>query len=404
MAADLNCDVTRQAATTENEVTINYDNFSEMFFESLKTNLNSCETYDLISNETFSVNSNIAHLIIHVNISSLQSYFQNLTQFLKCMKTPPSIILLSETRTNVEPHTNIDIPGYTFFHFPSSTIVGGVGAYFSNLISFTEIKCLKLKTKGCEDLWFEVQFPGRTDRYTIAVIYRHPENNVNIFLDALDDKLQILNNNRRKVILMGDLIIDLNSDSSRRADYVNLIESNTFSSLITQPTRVTADSQTIIDHILTNDNKSVITPSVFLHKLADHYAICCSITNPNFKNTNNIRNTYACRNYRSVDGSKFRTDLESSLLPLINDITNSSVTSSSLDFYFNSLITTISEVIEKHAPLHTASRKQKRIQSKPWLTKGLLKPLSKINNYYINTFFSVTMNSANYITKNTPTK
>ena len=80
---------------------------------------------------------------------------------------------------------------------------------------------------------------------------RHPGNNVNIFLDALDDKLQLLNNNRRKVILMVDLNIDLNSDSSRRADYVNLIESNAFSTLITQPTRVTADSQTIIDHILT---------------------------------------------------------------------------------------------------------------------------------------------------------
>ena len=110
MAADLNCDVTRQAVTTENEVTINYDNFSDMFFQSLKTNLNSCETYDLISNETFSVNSNVAHLVIHVNICSLQSYFQNLTQFLKSMKTPPSTILLSETRINLEPHTNIDIP------------------------------------------------------------------------------------------------------------------------------------------------------------------------------------------------------------------------------------------------------------------------------------------------------
>ena len=53
-------------------------------------------------------------------------------------------------------------------------------------------------------------------------------------------------------------------------------------------------------------------------------------------------------------------------------MTNSSVTSSSLDFHFNNLITAISEVIEKHAPLHTASRKQKRIQNKNWLTKGLL--------------------------------
>ena len=84
---------------------------------------------------------------------------------------------------------------------------------------------------------------------------------------------------------MDNLTIDLNSDSSRRADYVNLIESNAFSSLITQPTRVTADLQTIIDHILTSDNESVITQGVFLYKLADHYTIYWSITNPKFKNT-----------------------------------------------------------------------------------------------------------------------
>ena len=79
---------------------------------------------------------------------------------------------------------------------------------------------------------------------------------------------------------MGDLNIELNSDSSRRVNYFNLIESNAFSSLITQPARVTADSQTIIAHILTNDNEPVITPGVFLHKLDDHYAIYCSITKP----------------------------------------------------------------------------------------------------------------------------
>ena len=153
---NLKCDVTRQAVISENGVTIDHENFSEIFFQSLQSNLNSCETYDLISNNSFYLNNNNAHLIIHINICSLQSYFQNLTQFLQCMKSPPSIILLSETRINVEPHTSIDIPGYTFVHFPSPTTVGGVGAYFSNFVNYTKIKTLKMQIRGCEDLWFEV--------------------------------------------------------------------------------------------------------------------------------------------------------------------------------------------------------------------------------------------------------
>jgi len=43
-----------------------------------------------------------------------------------------------------------------------------------------------------------------------------------------------------------------------------------------------------------------------------------------------------------------------------------------LDQNFTKLVECISEVIEKHAPLQRASRKQKRIQQNPWLTKGLL--------------------------------
>ena len=178
--------------------------------------------------------------------------------------------LISETRINVEPHTSIDIPGYTFVHFPSPTTVGGVGAYFSNFVNYTEIKTLKMQIRGCEDLWFDVRFPGQTEKYIIAVIYRHPWDNVDEFLHSFDEKLQTLNNNNRKVILMGDINIDLNSDSSSRTDYIHLIESNAFHSLITQPTRVTADSKTIIDHVLTNDNESTISSGVFLCKLADH--------------------------------------------------------------------------------------------------------------------------------------
>ena len=138
-AATSACDVPFQAATSDNEVNIDQNNLPELLFDFLQTNCNSCETYDLIGERTFSLSNIKSHLIIHVNICSLQSYIDEIKQFLKCMKTPPSILLLSETRINVDPHTDIDIPGYTFVHFPSPTIVGGVGAYFSNLVTFTEI-------------------------------------------------------------------------------------------------------------------------------------------------------------------------------------------------------------------------------------------------------------------------
>ena len=138
-AAASDCEVLSQAATSDNEVILNQNFLPELLYDSFQSNYNSCETYDLIDKQMFSSTNDNAHLIIYVNIFSLQLYIDELKQFLKCMKTPPSVLLLSETRINVHPHTNVDIPRYTFVHFPSPTIVRGVGAYFSNLMTFTEI-------------------------------------------------------------------------------------------------------------------------------------------------------------------------------------------------------------------------------------------------------------------------
>ena len=146
------------------------------------------------------------NLIIHLNISSLQAHFDELNDFLTRFSNPPSIILLSETRINVNPCININIPGYTFVHLPSPAKAGGVGAYLLTNLIYTEIESLHLQVRDCEDLWFEVEFPGKQNKYIIAVIYRHPCDNTNAFLATLDEKMQFLNTNlAKKALLFGDM-------------------------------------------------------------------------------------------------------------------------------------------------------------------------------------------------------
>ena len=55
-----------------------------------------------------------------------------------------------------------------------------------------------------------------------------------------------------------------------------MLQSHAYFSLITKPTRVTVSSQTVIDHILTNDCRSLITPGVFSYKISDHSPIFVS--------------------------------------------------------------------------------------------------------------------------------
>ena len=82
-AATSDCDVSYQVATSDNEVNIDQNNLPELLYDSLQTNYNSCETYNLIGERTFSLSNFNSHLIIHVNICSLQSYIDEIKQFLK---------------------------------------------------------------------------------------------------------------------------------------------------------------------------------------------------------------------------------------------------------------------------------------------------------------------------------
>ena len=77
--------------------------------------------------------------------------------------------------------------------------------------------------------------------------------------------------------------------------------------------------------------------------------------------------TYSFRNIALVNGDKFRSDLYSVLLPLYDKPIHSysNITANSLNEHFNQMMNAILTVINLHAPLQNATRKQKRLFHKP---------------------------------------
>ena len=139
-----------------------------MLSDSLRTNIKACNYYDIFKLNTTLNDS--SHCFIHLNISSLQSHFDELYDLLLQLTYPPSIILISETGINKEPLININLPGYTFLHSPSPSVVGGVGAYLSKQLTFAMNSLFQLHVQECEDLWFNVTFPNSKSQYIFAVI------------------------------------------------------------------------------------------------------------------------------------------------------------------------------------------------------------------------------------------
>ena len=308
-------------------------------------------------------------------------------EFLSNFSHPPSFILISETRIHLNPFLNIEIPNYTFIQVPSPTRTGGVMAYISKELNFTVNDRLFLNVDGCEDLWLDVDIPGLKNNYTFAVIYRHPCNNHSTFLKALDSNMQALNSKGNKAMLLGDVNINLDSDINvpYLADYSHIIQSNAFLSLIDQSTRITSSSQTVIDHILTNDSVSTLTPSVIRYKLADHYPTFCIISNFKYPQKESL---FTFRKLASVNQNNFCNDLFSSLSPLHDRFTLACVNELSTCAFNDHFTQLISAVIDKHAPLQKASRRQKRIQRNPWLTKGILTSIKQKQKLYRTHFLN----------------
>ena len=392
MAVNLNVfDDVCQAATSEIASELDQNNLPDILFQSFSDNVKPCEVFKLDA-KAFDIDNRTSHFFLHLNISSLQSHFEELYEFLCNFSSHPTIIFLSETRININPYINTDIPGYTFIHSPSPTKAGGVGAYISNILNFTIKDNLSLNVTGCEDLRINVEFPSRKISYAFAVIYRHPCNNYNAFFEALDQNMQSLNRKGSKVVILGDVNIDLSSDLTRSplSDYFLLLQSNAFASLTTKPTRVTNTSSTVIDHILINDSDSSISSGVLTYSISDHYPIFCTISNPLFKTPKKNQNLYTYRKIDSVNSDDFRNDLMSILLPICNNFKKSTeatnMSESVFDEHFNELMNALSKIINKHAPIQKASRKQRRFLQKPWLTKGLLisiKNKQKLNGTHL---------------------
>ena len=70
-------------------------------------------------------------------------------------------------------------------------------------------------------------------------------------------------------------------------------------------------------------------------------------------------------------------------VPFLNDIT-----ADNYNFLFSKFLQIVRLAIDFYAPLRQASRRQKRIQSKPWLTKGLLVSIKRKQKLYRSHFMS----------------
>ena len=158
---------------------------------------------------------------------------------------------------------------------------------------------------------------------------------------------------------MGDINFDLLKHPPKI--WLDCLETFNLSRFITQPTRVTENSSTLIDHIYTNKPETIIEVNVPFYSISDNYIVCAK--RKCIKQERKYHHlTINYRDFKNVDDEKF---INSIIDSNISNVKNKTDVNEAL-ILWNQLFL---DCFDKHAPL-----KSKRVKSAslpPWINPGI---------------------------------
>ena len=144
---------------------------------------------------------------------------------------------------------------------------GGVCIYYKKGINIEEIDMPRHnKPCKCETIWARIA-DNTGKKAIIALTYRSPMNDN--FMDHIEEDLNYAAQLNLPIILLGDLNYDLLKDTPCKRKLTYLFDRQCMVQMIDKATRITKESQTLIDHLWTSDNDFIKDVEI-LPGLSDH--------------------------------------------------------------------------------------------------------------------------------------
>ena len=148
---------------------------------------------------------------------------------------------------------------------------GGILVYVRDYINAERREDLETNDISC--LWLEIS-PDKGKSFLVGNMYRPPDSKIE-YNDRFEDFIDTVLNEGKEFILLGDINKNLLNNDIKR-EWGNFIASLGLTQLVSEPTRVTNDSSTLIDHIYTNNEENIRNVNVEKLSISDHYGIFCN--------------------------------------------------------------------------------------------------------------------------------
>jgi len=233
--------------------------------------------------------------------------------------------------------------------------MSGVGFYIKNCYTFSII--VQSVSDSAEQLWLKINIAGTT--ISVGIVYR-PGPAFQTFLDEFEEAISVALPISDEFICLGDFNIDaLNVHSYYYNSFLSLLESYGLSQIISQPTRVTLHSSTLIDFIIINDGSPMDGSGVLAGLWRTFLIIAWCLFD--FLDVCRIASVRTFRDFNNIDIEFFDLHLRSIPWETIFDLNN---IDAKLEFLNNNL----NFLLDCHAPLKSRTFKH---SYKPWITHNI---------------------------------
>ena len=270
------------------------------------------------------------------------------------------LLALSETRLDSSISDGlVKIRGYDIVRKDRSRTGGGVCIYLRSTINF-KIRN-DLVPDDIEAICVEISKPNSRN-FIVASVYRPPSSAQEFFL-AFEKTIKMIDDEDKEFHILGDLNCNIltNTANQPTKKLKEILETYQLSQLITEPTRVTANSCTLIDHYITSTPEKIVQSGVIHTGISDHNIIYgVRKVNP-VLNTRKKAKKIEVRNMKRFDGERFNEDLLN--MPWERIVLKTDT--NSMWICWKELFL---EVLDKHAPIRQI---RKRSCSVPWITADI---------------------------------
>ncbi|XP_024141862.1 transcription factor CP2-like protein 1 isoform X1 [Oryzias melastigma] len=321
---------------------------------------------------------------IHFNIRSIYANFNKLKEYLTSMTYKFKLVALSETWLDKDRDEEFEIEGYKQYHINrEGKRGGGVALYVDNGLRSKLVKEMSVAIEGVLEC-VAVEIEMCESRNVIpACIYKAQGSTANQFTDSLEILLDT--QNHHKTLLMGgDFNIDfLNPNNCRDTSYfLDTLTARSLLPVITQPSRITSSSATLIDNIITNNVGAVVQSGLLYNDISDHLPVLTIFDlHPLKTKIQKQLNCYRQRTELTVN--EFRKSL------FQQDWSKVYVTD--VNVAHESFLGIYISLYNKCCPLKLFKETSKL--TKPWMTRGLTKACRKKNKLYTDFMKNHTVNN-----------